>query len=78
VAATFNEALTLVGAGKGVFVVGAHVRRYYARPDVAYVCLEATAPVEWGLVWPTDGATARVRAFSEAALAVLEGRAENR
>ncbi|MFD0544867.1 LysR family transcriptional regulator [Streptomyces mexicanus] len=78
VVATFNEALTLVGAGKGVFVVGAHVRRYYARPDVAYVSLEGTAPVEWGLVWPTDGATARVRAFSEAALAVLEGRAEDR
>jgi hypothetical protein len=67
-----------VGAGTGVFVVGAHVRRYYARPDVAYVSLEGTAPVEWGLVWPTDGATARVRAFSEAALAVLEGRAADR
>ncbi|WP_328311247.1 LysR substrate-binding domain-containing protein [Streptomyces sp. NBC_00442] len=53
VTATFNEALTLVGAGEGVFVVGAHVRRYFARPDVAYVNLEGAAPVEWGLVWPT-------------------------
>lgn len=73
-AMTFNEALTLVGAGEGVFVVGAHARRYFARPDVAYVRFEDAAPVEWGLVWPADGATARVRAFGEAALDVVRGR----
>ncbi|MFD4635923.1 LysR family transcriptional regulator [Lentzea sp. NPDC058436] len=66
-AATFQEALTLVGAGLGVFPVGAHVRRYYARPDVAYVHLHDAPPVEWGLIWRGDGATARVRAFSDAA-----------
>lgn len=70
---TFNEALTLVGAGAGVFVVGAHARRYFARPDVAYVPFEDAAPVEWGLVWPADGATDRVRAFSDAALDVVQG-----
>ncbi|MFJ9693729.1 LysR family transcriptional regulator [Kitasatospora sp. NPDC101183] len=67
---TFNEALTLVGAGEGVLEVGAHIRRYFARPDVAYVRLADAEPVEWGLLWPADGATARVRAFGEAALAV--------
>lgn len=67
-AMTFNEALTLVGAGEGTFVVGAHTRRYFARPDVVYVPFDKAAPVDWGLVWPADGATARVRAFSEAAL----------
>lgn len=70
-ATTFNEALTLVGAGEGVFEVGAHARRYFARPDVAYVRLTDAEPVEWALVWPADGATARVRAFGEAALAVV-------
>ncbi|MGW2826276.1 LysR family transcriptional regulator [Streptomyces sp. NPDC001443] len=70
-AVTFNEMLTLVGAGEGVFVVGAHARRYFARPDVAYVPFEDAAPVEWGLVWPADGATSRVRAFSEAALGLV-------
>ncbi|MFI6153828.1 LysR family transcriptional regulator [Kitasatospora sp. NPDC051170] len=70
-ATTFNEALTLVGAGEGVFEVGAHARRYFARPDVAYVTLTDAEPVEWSLVWPADGATARVRAFGEAALAVI-------
>ncbi|MQY14453.1 hypothetical protein SRB5_46200 [Streptomyces sp. RB5] len=70
-AATCNETLTLVGAGEGVFTVGAHTRRYFARPDVVYVPFEDAPPVEWGLVWPADGATARVRAFSETALGLV-------
>ncbi|GAA5193478.1 LysR family transcriptional regulator [Rugosimonospora acidiphila] len=66
-AATFHEILTLVGAGRGVFPVGAQVRRYYARPDVVYVHLHDAPPLQWGLLWRADAATARVRAFSEAA-----------
>lgn len=72
-AMTFNEMLALVGAGEGVFAVGAHTRRYFARPDVVYVPFEDAAPVEWGLVWLTDGATARIRAFSEVALNLVQG-----
>jgi hypothetical protein len=45
-AATFQEMLTLVGAGEGAFPVGANVRRYYARPDVAYVHLHDAPPLE--------------------------------
>ncbi|MGV9356630.1 LysR family transcriptional regulator [Streptomyces misionensis] len=71
-AMTFNEMLTLVGAGEGVFPVGAHARRYFARPDVVYVPFEDAAPMEWGLVWLADGATARVRAFSEAARGLVQ------
>ncbi|GAB2843674.1 LysR family transcriptional regulator [Lentzea nigeriaca] len=66
-AATFQEMLTLIGAGHGVFPVGANVRRYYARPDVAYVHLHDAPPLQWGMLWRTDNATARVRAFSDAA-----------
>ena len=66
-AVTFQEMLTQVGAGRGVFPVGAHTRRYYARPDVAYVLVRDAPPVEWGLLWPADGATARVLAFGRAA-----------
>ncbi|MHC0432729.1 LysR family transcriptional regulator [Streptomyces sp. O3] len=72
-ATTLNEMLTLVGAGSGVSVVGAHTRRYFARPDVVYVPFEDAAPVEWGLVWSADAATARVRAFNELALDVVQG-----
>ncbi|GAA3130649.1 LysR family transcriptional regulator [Planomonospora alba] len=66
-AATFNEMLTLVGAGHGVFPVGAQARRYYARPDVVYVPFSDAPPLRWGLLWRADGATARVRAFVQAA-----------
>ncbi|KPC87679.1 LysR family transcriptional regulator [Streptomyces sp. NRRL WC-3753] len=76
-AATFNETLTLVGAGEGVFAVGAHTRRYSVRPDVVYVPFEDAAPVDWGLVWTADGATARARAFSEAALSLVPSPAPN-
>jgi DNA-binding transcriptional LysR family regulator len=66
-ATTFQELLTLVGAGHGVFPVGANVRRYYVRPDIAYVHLHDAPPLRWGLLWRTDNATARVHAFSDAA-----------
>ena len=64
---TFSEALTLVGAGRGTLVTGAHARRYYARPDIVYVPVSDAPPLEWGLIWPADRNTARVRAFAAVA-----------
>ncbi|GAA3396618.1 LysR family transcriptional regulator [Cryptosporangium minutisporangium] len=72
-AATFNELLTLVGAGRGVFPVGAQARRYYARPDVAYLPFDDAPVLQWGLIWRADNATARVRAFTRAAHDLLDG-----
>ncbi|GGN99209.1 LysR family transcriptional regulator [Actinoplanes lobatus] len=66
-AETFQEVLTLVGAGQGAFVVGEHVTRFYARPDVVYVPLRDAPPLCWGPVWPTGRETAKVRAFTAAA-----------
>ncbi|MFI5692480.1 LysR family transcriptional regulator [Kribbella sp. NPDC051586] len=66
VAASFQEVLTLVGAGRGVFPISAHIRRYYMRPDVAYVPFRDAPPVHWRLMWRADGATARVLAFAAA------------
>ncbi|TCC44895.1 LysR family transcriptional regulator [Kribbella capetownensis] len=66
-AGSFQEILTLVGAGRGVFPIGAHMRRYYMRPDVAYVLFRDAPPVQWRLLWRTDGATARIHAFAAAA-----------
>ncbi|GIJ51769.1 LysR family transcriptional regulator [Virgisporangium aliadipatigenens] len=65
-AETFQEVLTLVGAGRGAFVVGAHAAEFHARPDVIYVPLRDAPPLEWGPVWRTTRATARVRAFIDA------------
>jgi DNA-binding transcriptional LysR family regulator len=70
-ASTINEMLTLVGAGHGVFPVGAHAQRYYTRPDVAYILISDAPPLRWGLLWRADGATARVRAFAQAARDLL-------
>ncbi|HEY3464222.1 MAG TPA: LysR family transcriptional regulator [Amycolatopsis sp.] len=62
-----QELLTLAGSGEGVVPVGAHIRRYYPRPDVAYVLIEDAPQLEWGLVWLAGAATARLRAFADAA-----------
>ncbi|MFB4317744.1 LysR family transcriptional regulator [Actinomadura sp. 21ATH] len=66
-AATFNEVLTLIGAGRGAFTVGAQAPRYYPRPDVAYVPFSDAPPLRWSLHWRTDRTTASVRAFVQAA-----------
>lgn len=68
-AATFQEILTLVGAGHGVFPVGAHATRFHARPDVVYLPFHDTPPLDWGPVWRASRATARIRAFAETAAA---------
>ena len=69
-AETFQEILVHIGAGDGVFPVGAHAATYHARPEVVYVPFRDARPLEWGLVWPASGATARVRAFARAAVDV--------
>ncbi|WP_436536492.1 LysR family transcriptional regulator [Actinoplanes sp. HUAS TT8] len=70
--ATLPEVLTRVGAGQGVFVVGSHVRRYYARPDVAYRPVEGAEPVEWGLVWRREDGRDAVEGFNRAAFEVID------
>ncbi|MCX5205297.1 LysR family transcriptional regulator [Streptomyces sp. NBC_00237] len=64
---SFSEMLTLVALGKGVLPVGEHSRRYYPRPDVAYVPLHDAGPIERGPVWLEGNDTQSVRAFVRAA-----------
>ncbi|REJ04178.1 LysR family transcriptional regulator [Microbacterium bovistercoris] len=65
---TFQEVLSLVGAGKGVFPCGATGVQYYARPDVAYVPIHDGPYLRWGPIWRRSAATSRVEAFVRAAL----------
>ncbi|MEV0154349.1 LysR family transcriptional regulator [Micromonospora sp. NPDC050686] len=65
---TFSEMLTLVAMGRGVLPVGAHTRRYYPRPDVAYVPIHDAPPILRGPVWSPGNGTARVREFVRAAV----------
>lgn len=64
---TFSEMLSLVALGRGVLPVGEHTRRYYPRPDVAYVPLHDAPPIQRGPVWLASNSTARVREFVRAA-----------
>ncbi|WP_316522108.1 LysR substrate-binding domain-containing protein [Kitasatospora brasiliensis] len=73
---TFSELLSLVAMGRGVLPVGEHSRRYYPRPDVAYVPIHDAPPIERGPVWLESNTTARVRAFVRAAADVVEERGE--
>ncbi|MBM0225800.1 MULTISPECIES: LysR family transcriptional regulator [Micromonospora] len=65
---TFSEMLSLVAMGRGVLPVGEHTRRYYPRPDVAYVPIHDAPPIRRGPVWRETNTTARVREFVRAAV----------
>ena len=47
-------------------VAGAHARRCYARPDIAYVPATDAPSLERGPIWPTNQNTVRVRAVAAA------------
>ncbi|MFJ9607611.1 LysR family transcriptional regulator [Kitasatospora sp. NPDC101176] len=64
---SLSEMLTLVAMGRGVLPVGEHARRYYPRPDIAYVPIRDVPPIERGPVWLESNTTARVREFVRAA-----------
>jgi DNA-binding transcriptional LysR family regulator len=66
-AATFQELLVLIGAGRGVLPVGMSAAKYYSRPEISYIPFRDAEPVEWGLIWRADNTTARVREFVGAA-----------
>lgn len=72
-ARTVHEILTQVGIGRGAFEIGAHARRYYDRPDVAYVAIGEAPPLEWALMWRKGAETARISRFSELAAELVSG-----
>ncbi|MFC4017221.1 LysR family transcriptional regulator [Micromonospora sp. GCM10011542] len=69
---TFSEMLSLVALGRGVLPVGEHTRRYYPRPDVAYVPIHDAPPIRRGPVWLASNTNTRVREFVRAAADATE------
>ncbi|NUS54477.1 MAG: LysR family transcriptional regulator [Streptomycetaceae bacterium] len=67
VVTNMQEALMLVAAGHGAFLVPAHSAAYYARPGVSYVPVLSADPVDYGLVWRADSADASLARFARAA-----------
>ncbi|WP_194853087.1 LysR family transcriptional regulator [Nocardia sp. SYP-A9097] len=68
---TFQEVLACIGAGEGAFICGAQVNRFYQRPDIAFVPIAGTPPMQWGFTWRACDESTRIRAFDEAAHASL-------
>ncbi|MFF3642831.1 LysR family transcriptional regulator [Streptomyces sp. NPDC002564] len=69
--ATFQELITLVGAGQGISPVVASVEKYYARPGVAFVPLRDVPSADVALVHRTGALTARAEEFVRAVTAAV-------
>ncbi|MEV6225677.1 LysR family transcriptional regulator [Nocardia fluminea] len=66
-AATFQEILALVGAGKGAYLTTEQAPRFYLRSDVTFIPVTDAPPLRFGLGWLDTGLTARVQAFADTA-----------
>jgi len=66
-AASVQEILTLVAAGKGVCLVPLSVARHYPRADLAYAEVRDADPAVVSLAWPRAGLRPIVQAFIETA-----------
>lgn len=62
-AAYWQEALVMVGAGKGVTFACARAEEYYARQDTVWLPFPHFPRIDYGVIRPRNGNTARVQAF---------------
>lgn len=62
----FPEVQSLVAAGVGVSIASLRAQEYHSRPGIVYVPIADAPPIQYGLIWPTNRRTARVRAFVDA------------
>lgn len=70
VVSTPQQVLSLVGAGQGVSPMVECMRRYYARPDIAYVPIADMPHSEVAVVWLTGDRRPQVSAFATAVATV--------
>ncbi|MFF7442789.1 LysR family transcriptional regulator [Streptomyces sp. NPDC008122] len=75
-AATWQEVLSHVTAGRGASPGAARGARYHPRPGIAYVPLHGVPPLAYGLVWPTAADSALLRAFVATVEGLSTGRPE--
>ncbi|RSN65226.1 LysR family transcriptional regulator [Amycolatopsis sp. WAC 04182] len=59
----WQDAMSLVAAGRGVCLAGGDARRYYFRPDITYLPISGAPPIRYGLVWRPDTENPRLMAF---------------
>lgn len=70
VVSTPQQVLSLVGAGQGVSPMVECMRRYYARPDIAYVPIADMPYSEVAVIWLTGERRPQVLAFAAAVATV--------
>jgi DNA-binding transcriptional LysR family regulator len=71
-AATYEEQLELVAAGRGVSITGAAAARYYARPELVYRPFTDLGPCDIAAVWRAGDTNALVSRFLDAARSVRD------
>ncbi|MFK0112397.1 LysR family transcriptional regulator [Streptomyces sp. NPDC091217] len=64
----WEDALSLVLAGKGVTPVAAAGAHYYSRPGLVFKPFSDAPRIDYAFIWPTGHETARLRAFVQAAM----------
>ncbi|OKJ66515.1 LysR family transcriptional regulator [Streptomyces sp. CB02460] len=69
----WEDALSLVLAGKGVTPVAAAGARYYSRPGLLFKPFTDAPVIDYAFVWPTGRETARLRAFVQTAMDHIHG-----
>ncbi|MBR7838388.1 LysR family transcriptional regulator [Actinospica durhamensis] len=73
-AASFQEAQSLIGADKGVQPSTVRAALYHARPDIVFVPFRDAPTVDYGVTWLTDGDSVKIHAFTQALLDVASGK----
>ncbi|MFJ8389851.1 LysR family transcriptional regulator [Streptomyces sp. NPDC094438] len=63
VAGYWQEALAMVGAGRGITFASAQAEQYYARPDTAWLPFPHLPRFEYAAVWPRTSISPLARAF---------------
>lgn len=64
----WEDALSLVLAGKGVTPVAAAGEHYYSRPGLTFKSFTDAPRIDYAFLWPTGHETARLRAFVQVAM----------
>ncbi|WP_396911854.1 LysR family transcriptional regulator [Mycolicibacterium sp.] len=61
--ATFESELQAVAAGRGIIVTSEASKKYFNRPNVAYVDIEGLGPCDVAIAWPRDSVHPALQPF---------------
>jgi DNA-binding transcriptional LysR family regulator len=71
---TWEDALSLITANRGVSPVAAAGERYFSRSGLTFVPFSDAPPIEYLILWPTTRETELLRTFARSAKAFVDAR----